>query len=86
LHHEGDVVTVRISDTGRGIPAEHLARVFEPFFTTRPVGEGSGVGLAVCHGIATRMGGTIGIESDLGVGTTVTVRLPRAKVNTESDA
>jgi signal transduction histidine kinase len=85
LHHEGEVVAARISDTGRGIPAEHLARVFEPFFTTRPVGEGSGVGLAVCHGIATRMGGTIGIESEVGAGTTVTVRLPRAKANAETD-
>jgi two-component system, NtrC family, sensor kinase len=85
LKHESEVVVVRIADTGRGIPADHLARVFEPFFTTRAVGEGSGVGLAVCHGIATRMGGTIAIESEVGVGTTVTVRLPRAKVNPETE-
>jgi signal transduction histidine kinase len=80
LDDDGDLVAVRIADTGRGIAADDLKRVFEPFFTTRPVGKGSGVGLAVCHGIATRLGGTIGIESQVGVGTTVTVRLPRAKV------
>jgi signal transduction histidine kinase len=86
LKQEGEAVAVRIADTGRGIPAEHLARVFEPFFTTRAVGEGSGVGLAVCHGIATRMGGSIAIESEVGAGTTVTVRLPRAKVTDDPAA
>jgi signal transduction histidine kinase len=75
---EGGQVAVRIADNGHGIPKESLARVFEPFFTTRPIGEGTGLGLAVCHGIVTRHGGTIDIESVPGGETTVTVRLAAA--------
>ena len=74
-HDEQDVV-VTITDTGRGIPPEHLGRVFDPFFTTRPPGQGTGMGLAVCHGIVTRHGGTIRLESTPDQGSTVTVRLP----------
>jgi two-component system, NtrC family, sensor kinase len=66
-------VVVRIADNGHGIPQDILARVFDPFFTTRPVGEGTGLGLAVCHGIITRHAGTIDIQSEPGGGTTVTV-------------
>jgi signal transduction histidine kinase len=69
-------VLVTIHDTGHGIPAEHLARVFDPFFTTRAPGHGAGTGLAVCHGINTRHGGTVDVESTPGRGTTVSVRLP----------
>ncbi|MBV9131804.1 MAG: hypothetical protein JO318_03860, partial [Chloroflexi bacterium] len=54
-------------------------RVFEPFFTTRAVGEGTGMGLAVSYGIVERHGGWIGIESYPGTGSTVTVRLPVAE-------
>jgi len=79
---ENGQVAVRIADNGHGIPPENLARVFEPFFTTRPVGEGTGLGLAVCHGIINRHGGTIDIESVPGVGTTVTVRLTAAASET----
>jgi len=71
-------VVVRISDTGRGIPAELLPRVFDPFYSTRPVGGGTGMGLAVCYGIVARSNGSIAIESEPGAGTTVTVRLPVA--------
>jgi signal transduction histidine kinase len=71
-------VAVRIADNGHGMPKETLARVFEPFFTTRPVGEGTGLGLSVCHGIVNRHGGTIDIQSVPGGGTTVTVSLPAA--------
>lgn len=72
----GGCVEVRIHDTGRGIPADKLPRVFDPFFTTRPVGGGTGMGLAVCYGIVARHNGSIAIESLPGSGTTVTVRLP----------
>jgi two-component system, NtrC family, sensor kinase len=74
---EGHVV-VRIVDNGRGIPPENLPRVFEPFFTTRGVAEGTGLGLSVCHGIVTRHGGTIDIQSARGSGTTVSVHLVTA--------
>ncbi|HLZ26799.1 MAG TPA: ATP-binding protein [Chloroflexota bacterium] len=72
-------VEVRIHDTGRGISAEQLPRVFDPFFTTRPVGGGTGMGLAVCYGIVARHSGSIAIESQPGSGATVTVRLPAAE-------
>jgi two-component system, NtrC family, sensor kinase len=68
-------VAVRIADNGHGIPKETLGRVFEPFFTTRAIGDGTGLGLSVCHGIITRHAGTIDIQSPPGGGTTVTVRL-----------
>jgi signal transduction histidine kinase len=71
-------VVVRIRDTGGGIAAEHLPRVFDPFFTTRPPGHGTGMGLAVCYGIVARHGGSIAVDSQLGGGTSVTVRLPAA--------
>ena len=78
IEDEGSMVAIRISDTGHGIAAEHVARVFDPFFTTHSVGEGSGMGLSVSRGIVTRHGGTIELASQVGIGTTVTVRLPRA--------
>ncbi|MFH1435809.1 MAG: cache domain-containing protein [Pseudomonadota bacterium] len=69
-------VVIECSDTGCGIPDEHLDRIFEPFFTTKEVGKGTGLGLAVSYGIVTRHGGSITVESKAGKGTTFTVRLP----------
>jgi PAS domain S-box-containing protein len=69
---------IAVADDGIGIPPEARARIFEPFFSTRPVGGGTGLGLSVCHGIVTALGGTIDVESEPGRGTTVTVRLPPA--------
>lgn len=74
----GEMVAVAIRDTGEGMAEEELEHVFDPFYTTRPVGEGTGLGLSICHGIVTSMGGEIDIESTVGQGTTVTVRLPVA--------
>ncbi|HEY3058999.1 MAG TPA: ATP-binding protein [Chloroflexota bacterium] len=82
--YEAGQVVVRIRDTGRGIPAEHLPRVFDPFFTTRQVGEGTGMGLAVCYGIVGRHGGSIALASEPGLGTTVTVSLPSVLSNKEA--
>ncbi len=69
-------VVVEISDTGGGIPAEHLGRVFDPFFTTKPVGLGTGLGLPICHSIVNRMGGSISVESEVGLGSKFFVTLP----------
>ena len=65
-----------IADTGCGIPAADLERVLDPFYTTKPTGQGTGLGLAVSYGIVSEHGGHIDIASEPGTGTTVTVRLP----------
>ena len=80
----GDGVIVRVSDTGSGIPKEHLDHIFEPFFTTKPiVGEakpgeptGTGLGLSTCVQLMKPYGAEIAAESEVGVGTTFTVRVP----------
>jgi signal transduction histidine kinase len=67
-------VQVNISDSGVGIPAEHLDKIFDPFFTTKR--EGTGLGLPVCHGIIQRHEGEIDLQSTVGKGTVVSIRLP----------
>ena len=69
-------VALEVSDTGSGIASEILPRIFDPFFTTKAVGEGSGLGLAVCHGIVEALGGAIEVESTLGQGSCFRVLLP----------
>ena len=69
-------VTVTVSDDGCGIPPENLNRVFDPFFTTKPQGKGTGLGLSLCHGIVSKLGGTLSAASRTGEGATFTVRLP----------
>jgi len=65
----GDRVFVEVSDTGAGIPPQNVPKIFEPFFTTKKVGEGTGLGLAVCYGILTEHGGSLDVQSTVGVGT-----------------
>jgi len=76
---EGEYVRISVTDTGSGIPPEHLERVFEPFFTTKPVGKGTGLGLSQIFGFARQSGGDVTIESEVGRGTTVSIFLPRSK-------
>jgi signal transduction histidine kinase/CheY-like chemotaxis protein len=76
---EGEYVRISVTDTGSGIPPEHLERVFEPFFTTKPVGKGTGLGLSQIFGFARQSGGDVTIESELGKGTTVSIFLPRSQ-------
>ncbi|MDC0713548.1 ATP-binding protein [Stigmatella sp. ncwal1] len=83
LQEDGRVV-VEIQDNGQGIAPEHLSRIFEPFFTTKQrVGKSSGMGLSVCYGIVTGLGGDITVESTLGQGTTFRVLLPRGLADFE---
>jgi two-component system NtrC family sensor kinase len=77
-HASGGEVLISVQDTGQGIAPENLERVFEPFFTTKPVGEGTGLGLSVCYGIVRGWGGQIRIESEVDVGTKVTLVVPAA--------
>ena len=74
----GDHVVVEVRDTGAGISPDVLPRIFDPFFTTKAVGVGTGLGLSVCHAIATDLGGSILAESEPGRGTLMRVSLPVA--------
>ena len=79
----GDSRMITISDTGGGIPRENLDKIFEPFFSTKPPGEGTGLGLFVTRGIIEKLGGTIEVESKVGLGTSFCIRLPKHLKNTD---
>ena len=78
----GDYVGISVTDTGAGIAADILDKVFDPFFTTKDVGRGSGLGLSQVLGVAQQLGGGVRIETEAGLGTVVTVFLPRADAAT----
>jgi PAS domain S-box-containing protein len=75
---EDDRVVAEIADTGSGIPAEHLARIYDPFFTTKAIGRGTGLGLSISYGIVREHEGEIHCHSVVGQGTRFTLSLPRA--------
>jgi signal transduction histidine kinase len=79
---DADCAVAILKDTGRGIPPSHLGKIFDPFFTTQPVGKGTGLGLSICHTIVLQHGGSIGVDSVEGVGSTFAVRLPLHAVET----
>jgi two-component system cell cycle sensor histidine kinase/response regulator CckA len=74
---EGDYVEIRFEDTGHGMPPEVLARVFEPFYTTKGLGKGTGLGLSMVYGIVGRIGGHVLADSEVGKGTVFRVLLPQ---------
>jgi len=78
LGSEGDEAILSICDSGCGISREDIDKVFDPFYTTRSVGEGTGLGLSLCYAIIRQHSGTIKVDSAEGKGTTVALRLPRA--------
>jgi two-component system, NtrC family, sensor kinase len=77
---EGDRVIAEVADTGSGIPSEQIARIYDPFFTTKAIGRGTGLGLSITYGIVREHDGTILCDSAVGQGTRFTMALPRARV------
>jgi nitrogen-specific signal transduction histidine kinase/CheY-like chemotaxis protein len=81
----GHYVAVAVTDTGIGMPPDILQRVLEPFFNTKPVGKGSGLGLSMVHGFVKQSGGHLKIYSEQGLGTTVSLYLPAASIGAKEE-
>ncbi len=81
----GQYVSLCVSDTGTGMPPEIVERAFDPFYTTKPIGQGTGLGLSMVHGFAGQSGGTARIYSELGKGTMICIYLPRHLGEDSSD-
>ena len=82
---EDEMVALRFTDTGVGIPEENLPKILDPFFTTKEQGKGTGLGLSVSYGIIERHRGKLGVKSQVGKGTTFTVKLPIKEKDTEPE-
>jgi len=76
LRQKGDMIELRVQDTGPGIPEDQISKIFDPFFTTKSVGEGTGLGLTVVHGIIQEHKGSIRVNSVPGQGTIFIISLP----------
>jgi signal transduction histidine kinase len=74
--YDGEIVTISIKDTGKGMSDEVKRHLFEPFFTTKPIGEGTGLGLAITYGIIEEHDGNIEVYSEPGKGTEFVITLP----------
>jgi signal transduction histidine kinase len=81
-----DTVIVEVKDTGHGIRREHIRRIYDPFFTTKSIGQGTGLGLSVSYGIVQEHGGAIFVDSTPGQGTTFQVALPAAVATAQTPA
>jgi len=77
IEDAGDSQVITVSDTGQGIPRENLDKIFEPFFSTKSPGQGTGLGLFVSRGIVEKLGGTLEVASKIGQGTSLRIRLPK---------
>jgi PAS domain S-box-containing protein len=82
----GEYVSLRVGDTGVGMPADVRARAFDPFYTTKPIGQGTGLGLSMIYGFVRQADGSVRIDSEVGQGTTIEILLPRFAGETETPA
>jgi two-component system cell cycle sensor histidine kinase/response regulator CckA len=82
----GEYVRISVADTGRGMSEEEVARIFEPFYTTKPRGSGTGLGLSTVYGIVQQAGGSIAVETAVGVGSTFSIFLPASLEAVEATA
>jgi PAS domain S-box-containing protein len=81
----GDYITITVTDTGKGISGKDMEFIFEPYFTTKDIGTGTGLGLSVVQGIVKSYGGDISVQSEIGHGSTFTIYLPAIKTNNRSE-
>jgi signal transduction histidine kinase/CheY-like chemotaxis protein len=82
----GEFVRLRVSDTGVGMPPDVRARAFDPFYTTKPIGQGTGLGLSMIYGFVRQSEGAVEIASEIGKGTTIEIYLPRFRGDAEQPA